>query len=69
MARKRRPSYERWLKEVNEAVLSRHGMSIFELDDDIPREQLRGKFESGISPRDFVDVEVSMIFMDEEDYA
>ena len=67
MARRRKPSYESWLRKVNQLVLWQHGMSIFELHEDIPTEDLRDEYERGISASDFVDEEVAALFVGEED--
>jgi hypothetical protein len=56
------------MQRVNKIVLKRFGMSIYEIDDDIPREQLKRAFDCGVTPVDFVEVEVAGFFLSEEDF-
>jgi hypothetical protein len=66
VAKLKRPTYEEWLKELNSLTLATYYMSIYELEDDIPREQLRKAYESGESSRIFVEKRVTPIFYPEE---
>ena len=62
------PSFEEWLLGVNSIVLKRFGMSIYEIEDDVPREALRSAFDGGVNPADFVERYVSAFFLTEEDF-
>ena len=58
-------AYEEWLQQLNALTLAAHCMSIYELEDDIPRETLREAYEQGISTQVFAENMVRPIFYPE----
>ena len=56
-------AFEEWLEAVDKAVQRRHDTSIFDLEEGVPEWVLHMAYESGIPPEDFVDQEVSQLFV------
>ena len=54
--------FEEWLQQLNALTLAAHGMSIYELEDEIPRETWREAYESGVSSQAFAEQMVKPIF-------
>lgn len=65
MVKLKRPTYEEWLKELNSLTLATYYMSIYELEDDIPREELRQAYDMGISSQFFIQKRITPIFYPE----
>ena len=59
-------SFKIWLEVVNMTTLRKHRMSIYELEDDIPREILQEACQAGYTPERFVAVHVTPIFWPEK---
>lgn len=60
-----RPSYDEWLRSVNVMTRTRYFMTIYELEDEIPREVLRKAYETSISAETFVCTYVTPVFYPE----
>lgn len=60
-------SFEEWLRMVNAMTLAKHQMSIYELEDDIPREMLQRAFDDGVSAQSFHDARVRPLFYPDDE--
>ena len=59
---KRLEPYESWIALVNSLTRSTYHMTIYELEDDIPRERLKEAHRRGMTPQQVVDIEVRPVF-------
>ncbi len=60
-----RPTYEEWLHEENVMTRTKHCMTIYELEDDIPRSVLQREYRAKISAESFVCTYVTPLFYPE----
>lgn len=67
MKKNGRLEFKEWLGEVNTITLARHHMSIYELEDDIPRAVMKLAYDKGTTPERFVESEVDKIFRLEDE--
>jgi hypothetical protein len=67
MKKNGRLEFKEWLSEVNTITLARHHMSIYELEDDIPRTVMKLAYDKGTTPERFVESEVDKIFRLEDE--